>query len=377
MALHIDSASSAPNVFPTKSTAARRRSAIRSGILAGLIGAAATLTSPAFAGESVIVGYYHSNTLVNYDATNTSTVNYTTPGVTPEGVGWIMGGPGSLGNALLIGNPTSGYVELVNATNGTVINSQYMTAPDGGKFDGLAGMALSSNGQDLYITQSGGSNTGIYEYNTVTGKEVGFTSFTDAHDVTFHDGYLYATGYENTNSGVWRFNADLTGATQIISGGDHGLSNATGMSFNGNNLYVGNVGINVGNAAGSSFVSEYTLSGSSATYDQKFSNPTSGATTNYLLNPFGVTYNDGSIYVSALGDLGNDHGQVTAINASTGALSDYIPYTSADTVAPKYVSFESQCVMYTVPEPGTMLLMVIGTAGIGVQTYVRRRRTPA
>jgi hypothetical protein len=354
--------------------------------LAGLLGLSAADLSQARA-DSVIVGYYHSDTLVNYanasDPVYPSPAagGYVTTGVTPEGVGWLMGGPGDLSNVLLVGNPSSGYVELVNAATGAIIDNKYMTAPGGGSFSSLAGMALSSNGQDLYITQSSGSNTGIYEYNTATGKEVGFVSFADAHDVTFHDGYLYATAYQSTSTsseGIWRFNANLTGATQVVAGGDNGLTHATGMAFNGNTLYVGNVsGSSISSGTGASFVSQYTLSnsGTSATFDQSFINSTTGQDANYLLNPFGVTYYDGSVYVSSLGNLGNDHGQITAINATTGDLTDYIPYSNDNQVAPKYISFESQCVTYSaVPEPASLVLVGLGMAGVGIHTLIRRRR---
>ena len=348
------------------------------------IGFAAALTLVFAAGtmnvraDSVYVGYYHTQTVGDFSLT-TGTTTITggstfASGIAAEGFQCLMGAPGANPSLVYVVNATTGGLSEYTA-GGTLLSSNILKNSSGSTItlNGLAGSALSSDGQTIYLASSTGSNSGIYAFNTLTGKETGHVSFNDAHDVTFHNGYLYASAYESTNAssqGVYRFNADLSNKTQIIAGGDNNLYHATGMAFVGNNLYVGNAGINSSTHV-ASFVSEYTLSGTTATFDQKFTSSTA------IDNPFGVTAGpDGNVYIASLGNLSSDKGQVTELDVSTGNLSTYISYGDYGVAgqAPKYVSFSSECTMYSVPEPSPLTMLTLGGACLGFGAWVRRRR---
>jgi hypothetical protein len=275
-------------------------------------------------------------------------------------------------------------VALYNATTGAVINSQFMGGPGGTAITGLAGAALSPDGHDLYVTQQTSANVGtIYEFNTLTGQMVHSVSFAGAHDVAFGPGgFLYASAYESTTAsseGVWRFNTDLTGAVQIIAPTvANGLAHASGLAFNGNTLFVANPGINTGN--GPSFVQEYTISGTTSTLVNTFNNPTNGSKKDFLLNPFGMTYHNGAVYVSSLGTPGDATapGQVTQLDPNTGKLTTFIAsgdfISGAQSTAPKYVIFDSDCVTYTTPEPSSFVLIGMGLGATGLMRLRSRRR---
>jgi hypothetical protein len=340
-----------------------------------------TATSTALA-DTVYVGYYHSNDVGAFTTNSSGVVtagSIFATGVTPEGFGCLMGAPGAPASELFVANPSTGYVALYNADNGTLINAKFMSGPGGAAITGLAGTALSADGHELYVTQE---TTGtIYEFNTLTGALLKSISFAGAHDVAVGPGgYLYASAYRSgtaSSEGVWRFNSDLTGAIQIITpSAGNNLNHASGLAFNGNTLFVANPGINTGN--GASFVEQFTIAGTSATLVNTFNNPTSGGTTNYLLNPFGMTYHNGDVYVSSLGDLNTNHGQVTKLDPTTGNLSTFIApgafFDGTASVAPKYVTFESDCTMYSVPEPSSFILIGVGLGAAGLLRLRSRRR---
>jgi hypothetical protein len=348
------------------------------------IALAGTATSTTLA-DTVYVGYYHSNDVGAYTTNSSGVVtsgSIFATGVTPEGFGCLMNAPGAPRSELFVADPTSGHVALYNAVNGTLINSQFMSGPNGTAITGLAGTALSADGHELYVTQQTSANVGtIYEFNTLTGKLLNSISFAGAHDVAIGPGgFLYASAYESTTAssmGVWRFNSDLSGATQIITPtAGNNLFHPSGLAFNGNTLFVGNPGINTGN--GASFVEQFTIAGTSATLVNTFNNPTSGATTNFLLNPFGMTVHNGEVYVSSLGDINTNPGQVTEIDPTTGHLSTFIAsgafISGTASVAPKYVTFESDCTMYSVPEPSSFVLIGVGLGAAGLSRLRSRRR---
>jgi hypothetical protein len=335
--------------------------------------------------DTVYVGYYHSKDVGAFTTNSSGVVtggSIFATGVTPEGFGCLMGAPGAPASELFVADPTSGYVALYNAVNDTLINAKFMSGPGGAAITGLAGTALSADGHELYVTQQTSANVGtIYEFNTVTGALLKSISFAGAHDIAVGPGgYIYASAYESTTAssmGVWRFNTDLTGATQIITpSAGNNLYHASGLAFNGNTLFVGNPGINTGN--GPSFVEQFTIAGPSATLVNTFNNPTSGAQKDFLLNPFGMTYHNGAVYVSSLGDITTNPGQVTKLDPTTGKLSTFI--ASGDfiggtaSVAPKYVTFESDCTMYSVPEPSSFVLIGVGLGAAGLLRLRSRRR---
>jgi hypothetical protein len=345
-------------------------------------------TSTALA-DTVYVGYYHSNDVGAYTVNASGAVtggSVFATGVTPEGFGCLMGAPGGAPKSeLFVADPTSGHVALYNAANGALINSQFMSGPGGAAITGLAGTALSADGHELYVTQQTSGNVGtIYEFNTLTGQLLHSISFAGAHDVAIGPGgFLYASAYESTTAssqGVWRFNSDLSGATQIIAPtAGNNLFHPSGLAFNGNTLFVGNPAINTGNGTGPSFVEQFTIAGTSATLVNTFNNPTTGATQNFLLNPFGMTFHNGELYVSSLGDINTIPGQVTELDPTTGKLSTFISsgefINGTASVAPKYVTFESDCTMYSaVPEPSSFVLIGVGLGAAGLSRLRSRRR---
>jgi hypothetical protein len=380
-------------------------------------------TSPASA-DYAYIGYYHSNQVTQLSigsGGNTTVTSGTTiaSGYAPEMITSLVNMPGANPNQIFVVNTSAGTVEsYATYSGGGVINPNtplstniMLNAAGTGAITlgSMAGATLSSNGQDYYVASSAAGGTGgtgpngtnasgIYEFSTTTGREVGFTAFTDAHDVTFHNGMVYATAYQASgtsgitgNAGVWVFNANLTSGSQLIAptgtagnaptgatGND--LYNATGMTFVGNNLYVGNASIN-GGSSGQSFVQEYSLtygalaSQTSATMVNTYM---SASGTNNIDNPFGLTTGpDGNVYISSLGNIpsgGSDPGQITELNATTGAQSVWLSYGNDDAgQAPKYLSFASESVVY-VPEPGSMVLMGFGLAGVALIGRRRKRK---
>ncbi len=341
------------------------------------------VTVSAARADFAYIGYYHSQevTQLTIGANNTVTgASVIATGYQPEMILNIAGMSGANANQLYVVDATDGSVKSYSSTTGALISNNILLNSAGTQTitlgaGGAAGATLSANGLDFYVAMSNGSNSGIYEFSTATGKQVGFAAFNDVHDVTFQNGYVYATAYQSTTqTGVYRFNADLTGMTHVISANStNNLYNATGMTFVGNTMYVANSPIN-GGSSGASFVQEYTVSPTTGAYvlAQTFTSSSK------IINPFGMaTGPDGNVYVSSLGDIGSQNGQITEINATTGAVTTWLAngaFGGAAGDAPKYLSFNSEAVVYGVPEPGSIVMVGMGLVGMGLIGRNRGRR---
>ncbi len=346
------------------------------------------------------IGYYNSQEVTQLtlnSSTQVTSANVIASGYAPESILSVAALPGANPNQLYIVDTTNGGVRSYNATTGAAISTNILENSSGQAItlSGMAGAVMSSDGRDFYVTSSTGSSSGVYEFDTVTGKEVGFLAFQDAHDVAFHNGMLYVTAYGAsndgyTNTGVWQYNANLTGGVNIIPAmgtagstptglSSNDLYNASGMTFVGNNLFVGNspiyLGVDGNGKSKISFVQEYNLSGASPTYVNTFTSPTGNP--NAIYNPFGLaTGPDGNVYVSSLGTIGQTNGSISEINVTTGAVTTWLAngsFGGAAGNAPKYLSFNSEAVSY-VPEPGSNILMGIGLAGLGLVARIKRRK---
>jgi hypothetical protein len=345
-------------------------------LLACLCAFAATTTSVASAGV-VYVGDYGSSEIRRFDDTGASIspVPWAT-GLQTEGLATLQNAVGPWGsNLVYAGNYSGSTVEILNAnaTTNPVVNANFITG-----LQGVANLALSNNGQILYVAQE---ITGlISEYNSITGAFIKSVAFAGAHDVYVGpDGSVYAAAYGSSSppsQGVWKFHADLTGGAQFINLNDHGLSKATGMAFdNSGNFWVANAGT-VNGGGGTDFVSEYSIKNGNVKFVQKISNDAS----NHLLNVFGLTKAvDGNLYAASLGTgVGTADGSITKINVLTAAVSTFIAAGTAAGDAgtsPKYATSSADTVTYQLsPEPSSLVLLGMGVTSLSVSTWFRRRK---
>jgi streptogramin lyase len=357
---------------------------------------AVALSSAAYAQDTLYVGDYQAQQILRYDQNG----NIINPdpwlgaaglnGVATKGEGIAVGvgypttgsfAFGNIADPIFIANaaPANGSqtIEVVNpnATAGTnpVVNANFITG-----LQGVANIALSPNGQDLYVAQQLGGTSGtgsISEYNALTGALITSVDVVAAHDVVVSaNGTVYVTAYAAGSAqsvGVIDFSANLTNQQTFLApgayagSGNTGLSHVTGMVFDsGGNLWVANV-YTVSNSvrgtgpSAQNFVAEYSPSGALlATYES------SG---NHLFTVFGLDLGpDGNIYAASF-----NGGEITEINTTTGVLSTFIAMPNGDT--PKYATWSTESVTY-VPEPQTYASISISLGGLLFLLIIRRLR---
>ncbi len=142
------------------------------------------------------------------------------------------------GNDLYVDNYASDTISEYNATTGASMGT-IITNP---AFDQPADMLL--NGDDLYVANIGGSNTpnngSVYEYNILTGTMIGSgplistgLNYSEYLALSANGQDLYVSSW----TGVNEYNAAtgaLIGGKPLISGQE----NVSGIAVNGNDLYV-------------------------------------------------------------------------------------------------------------------------------------------
>jgi hypothetical protein len=156
--------------------------------------------------------------------------------------------------------------------------------------------------------------------------------------------------------GVVDFTANLTNEQTFVAansavGDGQTLTHPTGMAFDSSgNLWVANVYTKNGSVIGAgasteNLVAEYSPTGTLL--------KTIESNGNELFTVFGLALGpDGNIYATSFnGD------EITEINDSTGALTDFLNFASGD--EPKYATWQSDEVTYT-PEPRTYGLITLG-----------------
>jgi hypothetical protein len=353
---------------------------------------AIVLSAKIFAADTLYVGSYNSQQIFRYDQTGTiiapspwlGAAGLNGAALKGEGIAVGAGFPtsgagntfGNISNPIYIANIGANSVEVVNANAASganpIVNATFITG-----LNGVADLALSKNGEDLYVAQQTAGT--VSEYNALTGALVASVAVTDAHDVAVSaNGTVYVTAYAagSTQSvGVIDFASNLTNQQTFIApnssvaiggvGTGVTLNHATGMVFdNGGNIWVANVYAPSGSVNGQpvnaeDFVSEYSSTGTLLR--------TIEATGNHLYTVFGLSLGaDGNIYASSF--LGNE---VTEINDSTGALSTFITMPTGD--EPKYAIWGSDFETYSaVPEPKDYAAMTL--VGLALLVIVHRLR---
>ena len=326
--------------------------------------------SIASAQSTLYVGIYNQEQVLRYDESGNPITPTPWAGngsalspavIRSEGIACGMSFPTTaqepVANPIFIANTQTETIEIAdaNAATGTnpIVNANFITG-----LSGAANVALSDNGQDLYVAQETGNK--ISEYNALTGALVASTAFTGAHDVVVgSDGSVYVTAYGASNPtslGVVRLDANLDASseTSFIAAGNNGLNHATGMVFDSKgNLWVADVLHPISTTPSTSnFVSEYSSTGQ---YILTVTEPQTGPNTNNLLTVFGLSLGpDGNIYAASF----NGH-EITEINTTTDTASTFITLPSGD--EPKYATWESDCVTYSaVPEPRTYGVIFLG-----------------
>jgi streptogramin lyase len=294
-------------------------------------------------------------------------------GYPTTGYSVASGGFGNIANPIYIANasPANGSqtIEVVNAnatgTTNPVVNANFITG-----LSGVANIALSPNGNYLYVAQQAGGTDGtglVSVYNALTGTIISSVSVAEAHDVVVSaNGTVYVTAYAagvSTSVGVIDLSPNLTNQQTFLAegayagAGNTGLTHATGMVFdNSGNLWVANVYTvnnsvrNTGTSA-QNFVAEYSSTGTLlATYESG----TTPATQNHLYTVFGLSLGpDGNIYAASF-----NGSEITKINTTTGALSTFIDLGGDN---PKYATWGSDAVTYSpVPEPKAEAALLLG-----------------
>jgi hypothetical protein len=290
-------------------------------------------------------------------------------GIAP-GVGFPTSGGyafGDVADPVYIANAGAGTIEVANGSiqsgSNPIVNSTFISG-----LNVPANIALSPNGGVLYVAQEGAGT--ITEYNALTGAQLASASVVNAHDVVVNaNGTVYVTGYAPGSSstvGVVDFTANLTNEQTFVApnsalGNGQTLTHPTGMAFDSSgNLWVANVYAKNGSVIGAgpsteNLVAEYSPTGTLL--------KTIESNGNELYTVFGLALGpDGNIYATSFsGD------EITEINDSTGALTDFLNLASGD--EPKYATWQSDQVTFT-PEPKTYGLMTLG----GVMLLLVHRR---
>jgi len=289
-------------------------------------------------------------------------------GYSVEGIDVMKGLPGGKTD-LFIGDFTNGNVHVVDAATGT----QLSTIATG---TGQASLRLSQNSGVLYaMAETAGGGT-AFAINTTSGAVIRQVAIAGAHDVVvLADGSVLIAAYSQHSGEVFHFSANLK--TQLadfipvggVGGNEHGMTSPTGMVVD----HAGNIWIS---SFTDSLVNEYKFAadGLTASFTRSVTNPTSGGTANFLLNPVGldVSPTTGNIYVAAYGN-----NEVTIINDGNGSITG-TPFISSPNAGngPKYPRFDGNAVTFNplTPEPSSLVLASMGVLGLGVVLRRQRRK---
>jgi len=344
-------------------------------------------TFKALAQDTLYVGSYNTGQILRYDQTGNITQPdpWLGPGgnsannatVVGEGIAVGEGYPttggyafGDVADPVYIADATTQSIEVANGNAATgvnpIVNASFITG-----LNVVADIALSKNGNDLYVAQEAAGS--VTEYNALTGAEIAtVTGITDAHDVAVSaNGTVYVTAYGAGTAqsvGVIDFSANLTNRQTFVPAGmtvapGVTLDHATGMVFDSSgDLWVANVYTQNNSVIGAplnaeDFVSEFSSNGTLL--------KTIEATGNHLWTVFGLSLGpDGNIYAGSFSG-----GEITEINTTTDALSTFITLPAGD--EPKYSIWQSDFETFTpVPEPKAYAALTLG--GVALLIALRR-----
>ncbi len=340
-----------------------------------------SLFSTAYSQDTLYIGSYNTDQIFRYNQSGNIIQpnpwlgpggnSENTTGIQGEGIavgagfpttGYSVasGGFGNVANPVFIANINAETIEVANASAGRfanpIVNSTFITG-----LNGVADIALSNDGQVLYVAQEHAGS--ITAYDALTGGVIAtVTGIPDAHDIAISaNGTVYVTAYAAGTSqsvGVITFNNNLTNEQTFIAPGTTvapgvTLNHATGMVFdNAGNLWVANVYAPGGTVIGEptnaeDFVSEFSSTGTLLR--------TIEANGSQLHTVFGMSLGaDGNIYAASF-----NGSEITEINDSTGALTTFITLPAGD--EPKYAIWGSDAVTYSaVPEPKAYAAMLLG-----------------
>jgi len=267
------------------------------------------------------------------------------------------------------------------------------------------GLALSPDGETLYVGATNASNADVYRFSTATGQRTGqyISSLTGARGLALsNDGAtLYVSGIGTDE--VITFNTSTGTPTAAITSG---LSNPQGIHLapDGNSLFIANSSAN--NAVqrglpGGSLVQQFNPPGSfyapsdvllspdaSTLYVSTFGD--SAATNNQLLRfdastgsflgSWTVPDPDGDLYGMAISPDGSRlfvsdifNGRIFQVDTATGVAD---PFQTSDALsAPAFLLYVPDGVISSVPEPSTFAMTGAGLVVISGLLWRRRRRT--
>jgi glucose/arabinose dehydrogenase len=295
--------------------------------------------------ESLLVSGFNSNNVVEFNATTGAF----------SGV-FIAAGSGGLSEAEQLAFAPDGSLLVDSFGSNSVLRYNGTTGAFLGQFASISsptglvirdGVAYVSSYSSSGFVNSYNASTGAFLGSFVTPGSGGLGS---AHGLTFGpDGNLYVS--DNTHNQVLEYNGTTGAFIRVFASGD-GLSLPTALTFGPDgNLYV--------SSDSNNRVLEFN--GTTGAYISDFIGAGSGG----LTDPHGLIFRgDGDLYVS--GGSG-----VRQYNAATGAFVDLFA-SSSQLERPTYMVFTPQ----SVPEPSSLVMVVIATGLAGGVAMVSRRRRP-
>lgn len=306
------------------------------------------------------------------------------------------------GGFLYVSSFGNDRVYQLDSDTGSVL----MTYSDAGFLDSPTGLALSPDGNILYVGATNASNSDVVLFNTATGARITqySSSLTGARGLALSgDGSaLYVAGIGTDN--VVRFNTANGSPSAVVTGS---LSNPQGLQLapDGNSLFIANSGGNntlrksvttgatlTTYAAPGSFYSpsDVELSPDGSTlYVSTFGDSSAtnnkilryNAATGSFLGSWTVAGPEGDLYGLALNTAGSTlfvsdvfNNQIYTVDTATGVSSPF--NTTAALSNPAFLVFSPTPA--AVPEPSSLaLLSLCGAFGAGAAWRGRRRASAA
>lgn len=315
------------------------------GLMLALFGAVAALSAmPGTARGQIFVSNLSGNTIGEYNASTGAAINAALiSGLeTPEGI--VVSG----GNLFVANNGNAGTAHVGQyTTTGTTVNAALVSGLSGA----INNIAIS--GSKLFVSNF--SNNTIGEYDATTGATINaalVTGLTSPGGIAVSGGHLFVVNLGTLPGTGTVDEFDATTGAAISAPLISGLNNPEGLVASGSNLFVVKRGMfsNGSYVANSGSIGEYSTSGQTV----------NAALVSGLNMPRQITESGGNLFVTDF------------TNTSNGTVGEYSAATGATINATLVSGLDHPVGIAVVPEPGSLVLAVLGIGGLAAWGCRRR-----